>query len=255
MAIPNDVLSSLKEIAKRKGVRYPELAKRTKVSLPTIKRWMNSDSLSLGDLFKICGALEVSLQDVLAHAEKAPPKSFRFSEDQELFFAKNPSYLGYLYELKNGLTPSQIERKHGIKKASTRIYLKKLQEMRLIAHDGGDSARCLVRGHIEWSDHGPLGVTSSRGMIERFSRRVLSSLGKDSSLYLSLWTRLLTKEENQQLQVDFQALHEKYRRLSETNQKIYTRDQLVKVFCMASADIWDDQEFYKIGECQGSAMA
>ena len=253
MAIPNDVLNSLKEIAKQKGIRYPELARRIKVSLPTVKRWMNSELLALGDLFRICEALEVNLQDVLSHAEKAPPKSHRFSEEQERFFAKNPSYLAYLYEIRDGLKPSEIERKHNIKRVSTRAYLRKLQQMRLIAHDGGDQVRCLIRGHIEWSDHGLLGLTSSRGMIERFSRRILSKLGQESELYLSLWTRFLSKEEYQQLQSDFQALHEKYRRLSQSNQKIYSRGQLEKVFCMVAVDIWDDQEFSRISECNGAS--
>ncbi|MEQ1875062.1 MAG: helix-turn-helix transcriptional regulator [Bdellovibrionia bacterium] len=252
MPIPEEktyrILSAIKQIMKQKKIRYPELAKELGVSVPTVKRCLNGKDLPLQRLLDICSVLELELDDLLAFSNQAAPKSFRFTEAQESFLAKNPSYLAYFYELRRGLAPIEIEKHHGISRKSSNDYLKQLDRMALIRANGVNDVKIRVTGTIFWDDHGPLGMVFSKEMIRGLASRVVSQMGQDSESYLALWGRSLKNEEYDELKRDIQELDEKYRKKSDYNRKVLPKGQLRHLSCAFMSDFWDSEVFGRVTE-------
>jgi transcriptional regulator with XRE-family HTH domain len=242
------ILEAIKEVLKLKKITYGSLATTLGVSLPTIKRWLNSTNLSVGELSRICDALDLNWADLLSFTERHQGDSFRFTLDQEVFLAKNPAFLAYLYELQTGLSPLNIEKKHHLTRSSTKRYLKNLQSLDLIKSFTLDAATLYNWKTVIWDDYGPLGQVFSKEMLKQLSHRILSQYGEKNNAFLALWGRSLTDEDYKELKEEFKQIENKYRKISDYNRKIYKSSQLNYVSIALMADFYDADIFSRIHE-------
>jgi transcriptional regulator with XRE-family HTH domain len=239
------LVATLKQLMKKQGYRYQDLAAALKLSLPTVKRVLSGADISLERLLAICGWLGISLSDLVEMSKSSEAELFRFTEDQEKFFSSNPSYLAYLYSLYSGkLSPSEIQRKYNLSPVSTRKYLRQLEKLGLIELLTPDRVRVLIRGVITWDDRGVLGRTFSTRMIRQLCERAISSDSKHLHTILMGWT--LTEENYQEMKKEFSDLAAKYRQVSKLNSKLKNREQMIFISFVAIADAWDDEIFRTI---------
>jgi len=168
------ILYSIKSLLKNKKIKYAELAKAIDVSLPTVKRRLNSTNLSLKEMDQICQVLGVRVDDLLALSQKDSEEVLRFSMAQEIFFAENPSYLAYFFELRKNQSPLVIEKKHQISRKSTKQYLKELSRIGLVKINGINSVSTPSPTTTVYDDHGPLGRVFSKEMLRELTNRMLS---------------------------------------------------------------------------------
>jgi transcriptional regulator with XRE-family HTH domain len=246
MATPAEkqVLEALKQMIKAKKVRYADLAADLGVSLPTIKRWLNSSNVSLAQLGEICGALGLEIADLFQLPKTA--KGFRFSAEQEEFLASNPTFLAYFYELRKGQSPDEIEKTHGITRTSTRLYLKELEVRGFIRIRPSGRISFESEGTIHWDDHSPLGRTFSREMLGGLTSRALAQYTKKTDLHLQLWGKILTQENFEEMKRDLQKVVEKYGQISEYNRKILPKSAVSHFSCAFIADRWDSEIFSRV---------
>jgi transcriptional regulator with XRE-family HTH domain len=249
------VLKTIKLLIKQKKLSYADLATGLGVSLPTIKRWLNSDDISIATLLSISEFLEVDLLDLLEHARDRRTDECRFTAEQENFFARHLSYLAYYYELRRGLDPSAIERKHGIKASSTLRYLTKLEQLGLIRLSSRKRVAIAMNGPIVWDDRGPLGQVASKQMLKELSDRAAASLQLKAGsahpphlqkLELQLWGQSLTDGDLAEMRGDYLALEEKYRARGQFNTKFRARSELKYVSGCVIFDQWDASVFTRV---------
>lgn len=241
------LLGSLKDILRQKKVTYSDLSKKLKVSLPTVKRWLNSPNLSIGELLQVCELVGITLKDLVAYSDNFFEKPFRFTIEQETFLASHPNYLAYFYELKNQVSPVKIEKKYQLSRASTKKYLRDLARIGLLKDDATiDSAKVVATASVVWDDYGPLGQVFSKEMLRLLTDRMLKQYGQNKDAFLSLWGRHLTQENLKDLKDDFYKIEEKYRKLSEFNKKVLPLESLSQISCAVILDQWDPQVFTEI---------
>jgi DNA-binding Xre family transcriptional regulator len=143
------VAASLKRVLKKKRVSYRDLARRLHLSESGVKKMMTAPDLSLGRLAAICGALQVDLVDLLESALRSPPARISFTAAQEKYLADHRDDAAYLTALIDAaFDTAEVERRFGLDRRSTRIYLKRLEKQRFIERTEA-GARSLL-GSLEY---------------------------------------------------------------------------------------------------------
>ena len=127
---------ALKSVLKLKGIKYEQLAESLHCSLPTVKRIMGPEELSLSRLLQICEVAEIDLSDLERLAGRQDRKEENFTAEQQEFLAKNKSYFSYLMALYSGDTPQKIAAKHKLSQRSTDKYLVQLEKLDLVRVTG-----------------------------------------------------------------------------------------------------------------------
>lgn len=243
------ILNAVKEIMRRRKLRYHHLAEALRISLPSAKRLMTSADVPLSRLLSICDWLGLSLQDLLGFIESKAAQGFRFSSEQEQFFAKRPAYLAYFFQLASKRKkPSQIAREFGITKHSTERYLQELERLGLAERLPNGEVRVTVeQATFLWDDHGILGQVYSRHFISEMSDRALAQLEKPQRLYLATGGKMLTKEQIAQFRRDVEDVLHKYRIISSVN-KATGIPALEEWSYVVIADVWSDPFFDQVIE-------
>lgn len=141
---------AIKFIMNQKGLRYADLAKQLELSLPTIKRMMTRESLSIERLVRISACLGTEFYDLMALAKSLQEDSLEhLTLEQEAFLVRSPHACRFLIEIMNFQTPSQIAKKFGLSRQSVSLYLNDLQKVGLIFVKDGELvkvAREVLRG-------------------------------------------------------------------------------------------------------------
>ena len=131
-----EIKSALKRLAKQKGLKYEDLAEQLDCSVPTVKRALGNEELTLSRLLEFCEILNVSLTDLERMSERPPEKREKFTDAQDQFLAKNRGHFAYLMQLFAGQTPRQIAETNGLSQRSTDKYLIALEKHELIRVTG-----------------------------------------------------------------------------------------------------------------------
>jgi transcriptional regulator with XRE-family HTH domain len=243
------LLDTVRELMKHRKLKYRDISKALSVSLPTVKRIFSGGDISISRLAQISEWLGLSLFELVEQSKRKRPEQFQFTDKQEEFFARHPQYLAYLFAIYQGeLTPEEIEKRNSISKRSTQRYLKKLEQLGLLERLPGGKVRALMSGSVYWDDHGVLGQTFSRRMIEALSARALSKLGDPGDLHLALTGWRLTQKDYDGLKQDWDELSIKYRQISNLNTKTLPKSQLKHLSTMFIADFWDAKVFSTVME-------
>jgi len=130
------IKSAIKTLLKKKEMKYEDLASELDCSVPTVKRILGPEELSLNRLLQICDLLDVSLSELEAFIKEEPTKGSTFTPEQEEFLARNKNYFAYLMKLYSGESPRKIAEKYKLNQRSTDKYLIGLERLELIRVTG-----------------------------------------------------------------------------------------------------------------------
>lgn len=219
------ILKKLQERLKERQMTYSRLGEEMGLSLPAIKRIFSKQQITFENLIRICNLLGLSLSDLFHEVEQDTLKVFRFTEEQEFFFAAHPHYLAYFYQIRARKSPTEIRRKFLISEKSNLKYLKRLKNFGLIKLEGA-SFVSTVKAPIFWEDEGPLGKIFSRLMINELVNRVLSAGSKPETLSSDLKNFILTKNQRNDFIEDINKILKAYQSLSSQNSKLKKKTQI-----------------------------
>lgn len=129
------IKSVLKDLLKKKKLTYDNVAAELDCSVPTIKRILGPEELSLPRLLQLCDLVEINLSDLetLMQMNKDPEE--KFTPAQEEFLAKNPHFLAYFINLFTE-TPQELAQRYELTDRTTDKYLIALEKMELIKVTG-----------------------------------------------------------------------------------------------------------------------
>lgn len=183
--LPKQLMSVVKQECKQRGITQSYLSNRLEVSLPTIKRWMRGEGVTLESLGALCSELGLSLGDITARLQEENKQCFTYTEAQEAFFSKNPDHLAFFDNLLRGKSPMQIQKKFNLKPQAVTKYLLKLDKLKLLELGSDNKFKLKVLGEPSWKPGGALSQTLRPQIVNEF----LSSCSKNqSSLYLHDYT-------------------------------------------------------------------
>lgn len=137
-ALQDSLKDAIKAVLKQQKKTYDNLAEELEISVPTVKRILTKEEMSLSRLLQICDYLKISLTELekIANHNKNTATN-RFTEKQEEFLAKNPNYLTFLLMMYSDLSPEEIMKQTKIDDKSLKLYLLRLEKLDLITYHKG----------------------------------------------------------------------------------------------------------------------
>lgn len=243
------MIKAIKLLLKEKDFTYSDLANHLGLSLPAVKRAMNQADVSLDRVLKICELLNVDLLELIEVASDPESNAHRFTQAQENFFAQNPHYLAYFFEVHhNHLQPLEIEKKHKISTRSSLKYLTKLESFGLLRREKDKRIHSCVAPSIHWDDHGPIGRVFSHSMLKEMSERVMKKIknGESTNLFLNGWH--LQPRELEAFLKEITEMQNRYRQISVFNRRQRSKSQLGFFSFAAMVDKRDAMIFETVKE-------
>jgi len=141
------IKSVIKDLLKKKSITYEDLAQDMECSIPTIKRILGQEELSVNRLLQLCEILDIDLGELNALTNETDKNTEEaFNEEQQVFLAKNKTHFAYLMKLFEGKTPKQIAEEFGLTDRSTDKYLIALEKQDLIRVTGKNKVKPTFKG-------------------------------------------------------------------------------------------------------------
>ena len=235
------IKSTIKSLLKKQGATYAKLAAELGVSLPTIRRLLTSDSLSIERLTKICEFLKITLPELVQISFREQKSTEPLSEETEVFFVKNPELYTILRYLGRGIGVADISRQFNLSSKRIHEYLRKLEALKLIQVQKSEVVRILVRWPAPWRKNGPLFKKFGRDLywraVDHFYEKTVQSDGDyNKGFYFFMDSVLLSESTYEEYVLEVRQLKEKYYHLSQIEQKSFPHHQLKVVNVLLGID-------------------
>lgn len=245
----NSIQINMKRALKERGLRQEDLARELGVSLPTVKRLLNGDDLSVLSIGRVCEVLGISTSALFKKIDADKPEQSQLTDEQERFFAKHPEVLAYFIHLLDDMSPDEIQRKYSISSRSTQKYLNLLDSLKLIRRGRGNSANVLIPRNLQWRKDGPLGLTLSRDRIRRFFDHAIEKWGKDvDSIFFPTGAFLAEEKTVSKLMARISQAIDDCMKEASMDRFFSPREKLKRFSFAFVCDAWDDPQFSTIPE-------
>jgi transcriptional regulator with XRE-family HTH domain len=163
---------TLKRLLRVQGIPYRKVAEALGVSTVTVKRYFNTDRLTVGRMEEICALLDISLTE-LADVVKADDEGRQrgLTQYQEDALARDRMLATVRFLLSNGWTAQEIQAEYDLDEATLVSCLVQLERLKLIDLLPGNKVRLLTARDPDWRKGGPM-----RRIIDEMIKRDFMTL-------------------------------------------------------------------------------
>ena len=149
------IVAELKKTLREKNLTYADVAKKLKLSVPSIKRLFSGGDLSLSRIDQICELLQSDLNEILQRARERPATN-QLTLAQEQQIVSDPALLLMAWLVINRATLAEIAQTYRFSERQVLRYFFKLDQMKVIELQPGNRVRLLVSRHFSWRPGGPV---------------------------------------------------------------------------------------------------
>ncbi|MEC7307372.1 helix-turn-helix domain-containing protein [Vibrio sp. BS-M-Sm-2] len=175
-ALDDEICTTIKRHLKKAGISYKEVSEFTEVSEISIKRLLNGhQSLSILKLQKICKLIQLPLSAIITEAEEALASASvsLFTDEQDTAFCKEPPLFTIFHEIVNeGANAQQLMASFDLNEPSLYIYLRKLEQLKLITMLLGLKFHVIVPANIAFSEQARFSVMFKNQVIDALKQAV-----------------------------------------------------------------------------------
>jgi len=150
------LVDALKRCLKMRGLTYRSLAERIGLSEASVKRIFSERSFTLRRLEQVCGALEISMAELVRMVDKGSGRATTLTLEQEQALARDPALLSYFYLLLNGWTEQEIQRGYEFEEPQIQRLRARLIALELIEPLPRRRHRLRINRQIVWRTDGPV---------------------------------------------------------------------------------------------------
>lgn len=151
-----ELFELLKAVLKARGMTYAGLADRLGLSEPTIKRIFAERDCKLSRMTEICAALDLTLDDLMAEANRIEIRPTQITDRQEAQLAENRPAFHLFLLLLDGMTVAAIQKQYALE--ANRIFELgiALEKMELAEVLPSNRIRLTVQSPVDFRRDGPL---------------------------------------------------------------------------------------------------
>ena len=210
-----DLLETLKQYLKAKGITYKQLAAEMELSEASVKRLFSKHTFSLTRLEDVCRILDIDFYDLaMMDKERSQDTSKALTIEQEQILMNNEKLLIFLYFLLNGWTVSLIIEEYEYSETEAIQMLRKLEKLGMLELHPNNYVRMLIsKKNVFWQTNGPLSQAYRNIFIDDFmdssfglpNERLVFSPGQFSEASLKIIRKKidnLVKEYNRLAEMD-----------------------------------------------------
>lgn len=155
MANSKTLLTNLKSKLRADGISYRELARRLRLSEPTVKRDLSRGTFSLERLDRMCEVLDVSLEELLQPAATTALLT-ELSAEQEQAIVSRPKLLLTAYLIANDWKYQEIVTTFQVGENEMIDILLKLEALGIAEFRPPNRVRKLTARNFSWRKDGPV---------------------------------------------------------------------------------------------------
>lgn len=158
----------IKDLLKKKKLTYEDVASELECSVPTVKRILGPEELSLPRLLHLCELVDINLADLETLTQLNKGSHDKFTPTQEEFLANNPHFLAYYMQLFS-MTPEEIAEKYKLNERASQKYLLQLEKQELIRVTGKLKVKTVFKELPGFGD-GPLAKKHAESFINNANK-------------------------------------------------------------------------------------
>jgi DNA-binding Xre family transcriptional regulator len=192
-----ELFELLKSILKARGVTYADLARQLTLSEPTIKRIFSERDCKLSRMNEICTALDLTLDDLVAEANRVEVRPSQLSGVQEARLAEDRPAFSLFLLLLDGMPPEAIQEQCQLENLKILELGTTLERLGLAEVMPGNRIRLTIQGPVEFRRDGLLHQTLLKLNMD-FLRNTYLAQDTDHSAYLTQ-TRRMTRKTAQHI--------------------------------------------------------
>ena len=211
----------LKDQIRKKGLTYGLIAAEVGVSLPTVKRWMTKDDFPFEALDTLLRLLDLKWAELMEKVDEPVVDRARLSEKQEAFITNNPQ-AGYVFlQLFRGVSFDEISANLKIKRQELERICLLLDKQNLVAYEGPQRIRPLVRGPFKLKGMGIFSKRFYQQCAHVIHRKVFErNAGFNSDIpgqdsWIALGEMYMSRKSFAEMKLDFWKLREHYREVAQ----------------------------------------
>jgi transcriptional regulator with XRE-family HTH domain len=156
MATAATLIRAIKQHLQQQGITYRELARRLKVSEPTVKRDLARGDFTLSRLDGICHVLGVTIEDLANTQPVRQTLLTQLTVQQEHALVSNPKLLLVTYLIVNQWTREEIVRTFQIEESDFISLLLTLDKLGIVEFRAPRRVRPLTARNFSWRKDGPV---------------------------------------------------------------------------------------------------
>jgi transcriptional regulator with XRE-family HTH domain len=187
--LQKELMLLVKAHVKMQGLTQADLAKKLKISVPTVKRWLAGGTITFSDLDRLCKTVGQSVGELIVQVEDTAPKIQSYTIDQEEFFVSHPDALAFFDQLIQGKKLSAIKKKFQLTDQQTERYLSQLDKQNLIQWLPHNRVTLKFAGEPSWQSKGPL--------IKKFGKAILADFLQENAGSKFLLAEFLPEDQKQ----------------------------------------------------------
>lgn len=196
------VVATLKQLLRSRGITYAMVASHLNRSVPAIKRQFAQQSFNIKTLESICDLLEIDLLELMQSMDAAQVSLHQLTETQEAELVADPHRLLVAVCVINHWTLEQIVSTYRLTKAECIHYLIHLERLGLIRLLPENRVKLLISRNFAWLPNGPI----HRFFRERAQLDFLNTKFNGPGEILRFQHAMLTPEANARFQKQLQRL-------------------------------------------------
>jgi transcriptional regulator with XRE-family HTH domain len=200
------LLAPLKSALQAQGITQAEAARRLRVSLPTLKRWLRGEGLDLASLERLLQLGGLTLTEWAQRTESATARTFHYTLEQERTLARHPELLALWDALLHQVPLKVALEEASLKGHAATLALKSLEGIGLIERLPKNKIKLLLQGEPHWRPEGALAQAFRRKAIQAL---IDSTRSQPNALKMGVY-RLLP-EDLPRLKAQLQELRETLR--------------------------------------------
>jgi len=237
------VRNVIKQLMKKHGYRYVDLAKVLGVSTPTVKRIMTRDEMSLERLIAIANWLKISLPDLMTLASDEARRNSSFTDEQEEHLAKRPLEWLYFHWILTGRNHEELTQQLKLAPAQVRRILRAPEQLGLI-HTSRAMPQVTTPGPYQMKPGGSLErayfAKALHAILRHFARYVdgyHDAEAPDATTLMRPFEMVLRPETYHELVRELRDTLLKYRLRSRLEIAVGPREELRHISGIMAADV------------------
>lgn len=179
MTTASTIIEAIKRQLRAQGITYQVLARRLKVSEPTVKRDLARGDFSLSRLDEICAVLGVTIADL---ANEEPQRNLRitqFTHEQERALAADPKLLLLTYLLVNRWTIDDITEAIELSENDIVKLLLSLDQLGIVKFQPPRRVQTLTARNFSWRKDGPVHTFFLQRVVPEYFRMRFDGAGDE----------------------------------------------------------------------------
>lgn len=156
MTTATQIVRTVKEQLKVRGITYRTLAGRLGLSESAVKHMFSTANLSLRRLDEICAVLELDMGELVGLADARAARIEALAPELEQELVADSKLLLVAYCLVNYWTFDEIVDKYDISPSEGMRLLARLDRMKLIELQPGNRVRLLISNNFGWQKNGAI---------------------------------------------------------------------------------------------------